>query len=129
MGHPPKGSFIYNLSVCALQRTPLLRELSIAQNRIHTINLDAFRDLHSLKKLNLSDNRLESFNEFLLDELSVEILDLSNNNFMYADGKIHFRSSSLMVRESTGELPRDSIGCHFRSSTCATARSSVSTEC
>ena len=90
-----------------MQRTPLLRELSIAQNRLQMIHLDAFKDLNSLKKLNLSDNRLESFNEFLLDELSVEILDLSNNNFMYADGKIRFRSSSLMVREWAGGFPRD----------------------
>lgn len=79
------------------QRTPLLHELSISQNRLETIQMNAFEDLKALKKLNLSYNRLESFSEFLLDELSVEVLDLSGNNFMYADAKLLIKSDSLVV--------------------------------
>lgn len=83
-----------------VQRTPLLQELSIARNRLETIYMDAFADLVSLKRLNLSHNRLESLNEFVLDNLSVEVLDLSGNNFMYAEGKLLVRSASLKVRHN-----------------------------
>lgn len=62
--------------------------------------MDAFADLVSLKRLNLSHNRLESLNKFVLDNLSVEVLDLSGNNFMYAEGKLLVRSASLKVRHN-----------------------------
>lgn len=78
----------------------MLVDLSIAHNKLDTIYMDAFKDLNSLKKLNLSYNRLESFNEFILDRLSVEVLDLSGNNFMDWEGKLIFNSNSLMVRNA-----------------------------
>lgn len=90
-------SAFHTFCLSVFQKTPLLQDLSIAQNRLDTIYMDAFADLKSLKRLNLSHNRLESFNEFLLDNLAVEVLDLSGNNFMYSEGKLAFKSSSLMV--------------------------------
>lgn len=86
------------------QRTPLLQDLSIAQNRLETIYMDAFAELKTLKRLNLSYNRLESLNEFVLDNLSVEVLDLSGNNFMYSEGKVQFRSATLKVRWDEGYI-------------------------
>lgn len=84
-------------SLSLQQETPLLQELSIAQNRLQTIYMDAFKELISLKRLNLSYNHLEEINEFVFDEINIEMLDLSGNNFMYQEGKTLFRSNSLKV--------------------------------
>lgn len=82
----------------SLQRTPLLQEVSIAQNRLDSIYLDAFEGLPYLKRLNLSYNRLESFNEFILERnTNMEELDLSGNNFLYLEPGPLLGSGSLKV--------------------------------
>lgn len=80
--------------------------------------MDAFADLKNLKKLNLSYNRLESFNEYLLDTISVEVLDLSGNNFMYGEGKLNLQSPTLRVRRII-QIPEvnKKIPSFFRNST------------
>lgn len=78
---------------------PRLENLTIAHNRIESIYLDAFIDLTYLKYLNLSHNRLEIFDNRIVEKnLKLTMLDLSGNNFIYLDKMPLLYSESIKVR-------------------------------
>jgi len=70
--------------------------LSLAKNSIHTIELFAFVNLKQLKHLDLSENRLESMDDRIIEANNeLTYLDLSRNKFMMLDDKPLLISASL----------------------------------
>lgn len=70
------------------------------RNSISFIELDAFSSLTKLNTINLTYNRLESFDNRIFEQnLHLTVVDLSGNKFMHLPNAPILRSTSLEVNE------------------------------
>lgn len=70
----------------------------MSRNSISFIELDAFASLTKLNTINLTYNRLESFDNRIFEQnLHLTIVDLSGNKFMHLPNAPILRSASLEV--------------------------------
>lgn len=68
------------------------------RNSISFIELDAFSALTKLNTINLTYNRLESFDNRIFEQnFHLKIVDLSGNKFMHLPNAPILRSSSIEV--------------------------------
>lgn len=75
-----------------------LQTLLMNRNSISFIELDAFSSLTKLNAINLTYNRLESFDNRIFEQnLHLTVVDLSGNKFMHLPNAPILRSASLEV--------------------------------
>lgn len=68
-------------AVCFLNHAPEVMEIDLSHNKMTHIDCSTFMGLYKLKKIHLAHNALETITNGALDDvISLEYIDLSNNN-------------------------------------------------
>lgn len=93
-----RDNTIVSLDASSFEGLVHLHQLWISSNYIHTVELDTFASLHSLRNLSLADNRIEWFDHRIVEQAaSLQWLDLSGNKLMEVDTEVPLLRSRTLL--------------------------------
>ncbi|CAH0553895.1 unnamed protein product [Brassicogethes aeneus] len=108
-----KKNLIYHLNENIFYPLKNLYTLGISNNFINSANLSYFR-FTSIKEFHLDHNKINSLQNFIFNEVSVNILDLSYNNVSVIEPEAFFKQSNLYdLNLNNNKLDKLSSSLHY----------------